>query len=49
VIPNRLVLSVEYDRDYLGDESMTGSAGSVGVWKNMVENLYAAHVKFLFF
>ena len=46
VIPNRLVLSVEYDRDYPGVQTQSGS---VGVWKNQVENLYAAHARCLFF
>ncbi len=49
LIPNRLVLSAEYDRDYLGNETVTGTLGPVATWKNQVENVYAAHLRFLFF
>ncbi len=49
LIPNRLVLSAEYDRDYLGEESMVGMAGAAAKWTNQTENLYAVHLRFLFF
>jgi hypothetical protein len=49
LIPNRLVLSAEYDRYYLGSQTISIGSGPLGTWKHYTEDIYTVGVRFLFF
>lgn len=46
---NRIVVGLEYDRNYLADHTMSYPSGVTWVAKDGVENRYVAHLRFLFF